>query len=83
MNAQTRRQIMERLKAERPEPESELNHKNAFELLIAVMLSAQATDKSVNLATPLFLPRCPTQQRWRKNSRRNRAFHQDHRPIPQ
>ena len=35
MNAQIRRQIMERLKAERPEPESELNHNNAFELLIA------------------------------------------------
>ncbi len=52
MNAQTRREIMERLKNERPEPESELDHKNPFELLIAVMLSAQATDKSVNLATP-------------------------------
>lgn len=59
MNAQTRRQIMERLKAERPEPESELNHKNAFELLIAVMLSAQATDKSVNLATPALFAAMP------------------------
>ena len=59
MNAQTRRQIMERLKAERPEPESELNHNNAFELLIAVMLSAQATDKSVNLATPALFASMP------------------------
>lgn len=59
MNAQTRRQIMERLKAERPEPESELNHNNAFELLIAVMLSAQATDKSVNLATPALFAAMP------------------------
>ena len=50
---------MERLKAERPEPESELNHKNAFELLIAVMLSAQATDKSVNLATPALFAAMP------------------------
>ena len=59
MNAQIRRQIMERLKAERPEPESELNHNNAFELLIAVMLSAQATDKSVNLATPALFAAMP------------------------
>lgn len=59
VNAQIRRQIMERLKAERPEPESELNHNNAFELLIAVMLSAQATDKSVNLATPALFAAMP------------------------
>ena len=62
MNAQIRRQIMERLKAERPEPESELNHNNAFELLIAVMLSAQATDKSVNLATRRLFVDAPTPQ---------------------
>lgn len=38
-----------------PEPRGELNHRNAFELLIAVILSAQATDKGVNRATgPLF-----------------------------
>ena len=59
MNAQTRRQIMERLKAERPEPESDSITKNAFELLIAVMLSAQATDKSVNLATPALFAAMP------------------------
>lgn len=59
MNAQTRRQIMERLKNERPDPESELNHSNPFELLIAVMLSAQATDKSVNLATPALFAAMP------------------------
>lgn len=41
--------------AANPEPRGELEHTNAFELLIAVILSAQATDKSVNLATrPLF-----------------------------
>ena len=34
MNAQTRREIMERLKNERPEPESELDHKNPFELTL-------------------------------------------------
>lgn len=59
MNAQIRRQIMERLKNERPDPESELNHSNPFELLIAVMLSAQATDKSVNLVTPALFAAMP------------------------
>jgi endonuclease-3 len=46
-----RRQIFEQLRAANPEPESELHFSSAFELLVAVMLSAQATDKSVNLAT--------------------------------
>lgn len=59
MNEQTRRQIMERLRNERPDPESELNFHNPFELLIAVMLSAQATDKSVNLATPALFAAMP------------------------
>ncbi len=40
-----------RLSADRPEPRSELDHRNAFTLLIAVVLSAQATDKGVNKAT--------------------------------
>lgn len=84
VNAQIRRQIMERLKAERPEPESELNHNNAFELLIAVMLSAQATDKSVNLATPALFAAMPdaATMAQKKNARRRRAIHQNDRPIP-
>ena len=46
---------MERLKAANPEPKSELEYVNPYTLLVAVVLSAQATDKSVNLATgPLF-----------------------------
>ncbi len=44
-------EIMERLKACNPNPKSELEYKNAYTLLVAVVLSAQATDKSVNLAT--------------------------------
>lgn len=60
MNAQIRRQIMERLRAERPDPESELIHHNPFELLIAVMLSAQATDKSVNQVAPALFAAMPT-----------------------
>ena len=43
--------IFERLKAQNPEPRSELKYRSRFELLIAVMLSAQATDISVNKAT--------------------------------
>ena len=44
-------QIMERLKAQNPNPKSELEYVNPYTLLVAVVLSAQATDKSVNLAT--------------------------------
>lgn len=51
MNKEKRREIFERLKAANPNPTSELHYKTPFELLIAVMLSAQATDKSVNKAT--------------------------------
>ena len=42
---------MERLKAQNPNPKSELDYVNPYTLLVAVVLSAQATDKSVNLAT--------------------------------
>ena len=51
MNRQKRAEIFSRLKAENPEPETELNYTSAFELLIAVILSAQATDRGVNKAT--------------------------------
>ncbi len=44
-------EVMERFKKENPNPKSELDYKNPFTLLVAVVLSAQATDKSVNLAT--------------------------------
>jgi endonuclease III len=51
MNAPARAQIFERLQAQNPNPTTELNYSSHFELLIAVMLSAQATDVSVNKAT--------------------------------
>jgi endonuclease III len=51
MNPAKRRAIFERLRAANPEPRTELNYQSPFELLVAVMLSAQATDKSVNTAT--------------------------------
>lgn len=55
MNANKREQIFSRLQANDPNPTTELNYKSPFELLIAVILSAQATDVSVNKATtPLF-----------------------------
>ena len=52
MNPARRHEIFARLKAQNPEPRSELAYRSPFELLVAVILSAQATDKSVNLATP-------------------------------
>lgn len=51
MNAAKRETIFQRLQAAIPTPTTELEYSNTFELLIAVILSAQATDKGVNLAT--------------------------------
>lgn len=51
MNAIKRQEIFRRLCIAIPEPKTELVHATTFELLIAVILSAQATDKGVNLAT--------------------------------
>jgi endonuclease-3 len=51
MNADKRRAIFETLRAANPHPTTELEYRTPFELLVAVVLSAQATDKSVNLAT--------------------------------
>ncbi len=52
MNAQRRTEIFQRLRAANPAPASELAYRSPFELLVAVILSAQATDRSVNAATP-------------------------------
>ncbi|MDZ4142532.1 MAG: endonuclease III [Methylotenera sp.] len=51
MNAEKRFEIFKRLSVAIPNPSTELKHSSTFELLIAVILSAQATDKGVNLAT--------------------------------
>ena len=51
MNPAKRREIFERLRAANPNPTTELVYRSPFELLVSVVLSAQATDKSVNLAT--------------------------------
>lgn len=51
MTPEQREQFFARLQADNPAPTTELNYKSPFELLISVVLSAQATDKSVNKAT--------------------------------
>src|SRR5476649_1177648 len=56
MNAAKRQEIFERFRKANPEPRGELEYRTPFELLIAVILSAQATDKSVNLATRSLYP---------------------------
>ena len=56
MNAQQRQELFERLKQANPTPTTELQYSSAFELLIAVILSAQSTDKGVNKATARLFP---------------------------
>lgn len=56
MNKDKRGQIFARLQAENPTPTTELNYSSPFELLIAVLLSAQATDVGVNKATNKLYP---------------------------
>ncbi len=62
MNNQKRRQILERFRENNPKPETELNFSSPFELLVAVTLSAQATDVSVNKATDKLFPAANTAQ---------------------
>ncbi len=62
MNAAQRQAIFERLRAANPAPTTELEYASVFQLLIAVILSAQATDKSVNLATRRLFADAPTPQ---------------------
>ncbi|PID63869.1 MAG: endonuclease III [Gammaproteobacteria bacterium] len=59
MNREKRTEIFRRLKAANPAPETELEFSNPFELLIAVLLSAQATDVSVNKVTPALFAAAP------------------------
>ncbi len=56
MNPQKRHEIFKRLRAANPHPKTELTYRTPYELLVAVVLSAQATDKSVNLATAKLFP---------------------------
>ena len=54
--------ILEYFQQEQPNPETELQHGDPFELLVAVMLSAQCTDKRVNMVTPALFAAYPTAQ---------------------
>ncbi|MDX1473849.1 MAG: endonuclease III [Reinekea sp.] len=56
MNKAIRTEIFQRFQRENPHPETELNYSTPFELLVAVVLSAQATDKGVNKATDKLFP---------------------------
>lgn len=56
MTTRRRRAIFERLRAANPHPQTELEYASPFELLVAVVLSAQATDRSVNAATRKLFP---------------------------
>ncbi len=56
MNARQRHELFERLQALNPHPVTELEHTTPFELLVAVILSAQSTDKGVNIATRKLFP---------------------------
>ena len=56
MKPELRQKMFERLRARNPHPETELEYSTPFELLVAVILSAQATDKGVNVATRKLFP---------------------------
>ena len=62
MNPTKRREIFLRLQAANPHPTTELEYSSSFELLVAVILSAQATDVSVNAATRQLFPLANTPQ---------------------
>lgn len=62
MNKQKRTEIFERLRADNPQPTTELEYSTPFELLAAVLLSAQATDVGVNKATRKLFPIANTPQ---------------------
>ena len=60
MKPAERNEFFRRLREINPDPKSDLKYASPFELLVAVILSAQATDKSVNLATQKLYPRANT-----------------------
>lgn len=63
MNSAKRREIFIRLQSANPHPTTELEYSAPFELLVAVILSAQATDKGVNLATRKLFPKANTPEK--------------------
>lgn len=63
MNLSKRYEIFSRLKTANPQPTTELVYSTPFELLVAVVLSAQATDKSVNIATKILFQKANTPEK--------------------
>ena len=63
MNPQRRREMFERLRALNPHPTTELEYSTPFDLLVAVVLSAQATDAGVNKATPALFKMADTPEK--------------------
>jgi endonuclease-3 len=70
MTPEQRTEVFKRLRAANPTPRSELAYRSPFELLVAVVLSAQATDKSVNLAAPALFRAAGTPAELAKLGRR-------------
>jgi len=60
------RHILDQLEAQHPDADTELHHANAFQLLVATILSAQSTDAGVNLVTPALFKKYPTAQKLAK-----------------
>ncbi len=58
-SAATTRRIIETLATQHPNADTELHHRNAFELLVATILSAQSSDERVNMVTPALFERYP------------------------
>jgi endonuclease-3 len=64
------RQILDRLESQHPDADTALDYSNAFELLVATILSAQSTDARVNLVTPRLFKKYPTARRLAKATAR-------------
>ncbi len=58
-SARETREILEKLEGQHPDADTELHYRNAYELLVATILSAQSTDQRVNLVTPALFERYP------------------------
>ena len=61
-SAETVRRIIETLATQHPNADTELHYSNAFELLVATILSAQSTDVRVNMVTPALFKKYPDAQ---------------------
>lgn len=68
MATKNQQKILDWFKKNVPSPKSELNFSNPFELIVAVILSAQCTDKRVNIVTPSLLKKYPTAMKMAKAS---------------